>query len=150
MEEWTKGSVYLPNSVKIPIKDIKKCLPDRWKVCFLSTAPKKKKWRQFTELKPFFVRFDYLKGDQLGKTITLGCAVLLVLRCTPWGVRLAYRSSIAPLSSTGRTVLCFVSCGLNQTRGFSPRTPPWLSSVTKIEPCRDGNLLIGGILWRFL
>lgn len=36
----------------------------------------KKKWRQFTELKPFFVRFDYMMGDQLGK-ITFGCAVLL-------------------------------------------------------------------------
>lgn len=41
MEEWTKGSVYLPNSVKIPIKDIKKCLPDRWKAiaCVLQIKP---------------------------------------------------------------------------------------------------------------
>ena len=90
----------------------------------------------------FFCTVWFLDGWPIGKNN-------LRLRCTPSRVRLAYRSSIAPLSSTG-TVLCFVSCGLNQTRGFSPGTPPWLSSVIKIEPCRDGNLLIGGILWRFL
>ena len=33
MQEWTKGFVNLPNNMRIPIKDIKKCLPDQWKVC---------------------------------------------------------------------------------------------------------------------
>ena len=33
MQGWTKGFVHLPNSdIKIPIKDIKKCLPETWKV----------------------------------------------------------------------------------------------------------------------
>lgn len=33
MQAWTKGYIKMPNSVVIPIKDIKKCLPDTWKVC---------------------------------------------------------------------------------------------------------------------
>ena len=43
---------------------------------FSQYGSQKTKWRQFTELKPFFVRFDYLMGDQVGK-INLGYAVLL-------------------------------------------------------------------------
>lgn len=69
---------------------------------------------QKKNLELFFVRFDYLVGDQLGK-ITLGCAVLLGE--SDW------RTDHQLHRSTG-TVLCFVSCGLNQTRGFSPGTPP--------------------------
>lgn len=33
MQEWTKGFIQMPNIAVIPIKDIKKCLPDTWKVC---------------------------------------------------------------------------------------------------------------------
>lgn len=32
LQEWTKGFVQMPNNAMIPIKDIKKCLPDTWKV----------------------------------------------------------------------------------------------------------------------
>lgn len=41
MQEWTKGFVNLPNNMRIPIKDIKKCLPDQWKAiaCVLQVKP---------------------------------------------------------------------------------------------------------------
>ena len=33
MLEWTKGYIQIPNTdIKIPIMDIKKCLPETWKV----------------------------------------------------------------------------------------------------------------------
>ena len=39
MLEWTKGYIQIPNSdIKIPIMDIKKCLPETWKVCTLFLA----------------------------------------------------------------------------------------------------------------
>ena len=32
IQEWKKGFIQMPN-ILIPIQDMKKCLPDTWKVC---------------------------------------------------------------------------------------------------------------------
>ena len=73
----------------------------------------------------------------------------LGLRCTPWGVRLAWRSSVAPLTSTV-SVLCCASFGHNQTRRFSLGSPLSWPPSQKSTHAEMGTSLIGDSLWRFL